>query len=68
MAITPSKIYKYLGMTIDCSSPVKVKFSMVYHIGKMLDGISEDMRGGSSTPVAHHLFDIAEYAKKTIPN
>ena len=30
----------------------------------MLDTIPEDMEGGSATPVAHHLFDIAEDSTK----
>ena len=30
----------------------------------MLDTIPEDMEGGSATPSAHHLFDIAEDATK----
>ena len=51
-------------MTIDYSSPGKVIFLMIYYIGKMLDNIPEDMKGESATPVAHHLFDIAEDATK----
>ena len=30
----------------------------------MIDTIPEDMEGGSDTPAAHHLFDIAEDATK----
>ena len=30
----------------------------------MLDNITEDMKGESDTPAAHHLFDIAEDATK----
>ena len=37
---------------------------MVECIGKMLDGIPEEMKGGSPIPAAHHLFDIAEDATK----
>ena len=59
MTITRGKVHKYLGMTIDYSSPGKVIFSMIDYIGKILDYILEDMKGGSATPAAHHLFDIA---------
>ena len=37
---------------------------MINYIGKMLENIPEDMKGESSTPAAHHLFDIAEDATK----
>ena len=33
-------------------------------MGKMIADISEDMKGESSTPDAHHLFGIAEDATK----
>ena len=64
MTITRGKVHKYLGMTIDYSSPGKVILSMINYIGKMFDNIPEDMKGGSATPDAHHLFDIAEDATK----
>ena len=59
MTITRGKVHKYLGMTIDYSSPGKVIFSMIDYIGKMIDDILEDMKGESALPAAHHLFDIA---------
>ena len=37
---------------------------MIYYIGKMVDNITEDMKGESATPAAHHLFDIEEDATK----
>ena len=37
---------------------------MIDYIGKMIDGIPDDMKGKSATPAAHHLFDIAEDATK----
>ena len=64
MTITRGKVHKYLGMTIDYSSPVKIIFSMINYIGKIIDDIPEDMKGESSTPAAHHLFYIAEDAMK----
>ena len=39
-------------------------FSMINYIGKIIDNIPEDMKGVSSTPAVHHLFDISEYATK----
>ena len=36
MTITRGKVHKYLGMTIDYSSPGKVIFSMINYIGKIL--------------------------------
>ena len=64
MTITRGKVHKYLGMTIDYSSPSKVIFSMISYIEKMLDDVPKDMKGESATPAAHHLFDIEEYATK----
>ena len=63
MTITRGKLHKYLGMTIDYSSPGKVIFSMIEYIGKILDNIPEYMNGESATPAAH-LFDIAEDTTK----
>ena len=45
MTITRGKVHKYLGMTIDYSSPGKLTLSMINYIGKMLDDIPEDMKG-----------------------
>ena len=64
MTITRGKLHKYLGMTIDYSFPVKLIFSMIDYIGKMLDNIPEDMKVASSTPQGHHLLDISEDATK----
>ena len=64
ITITRGKVHKYLGMTIDYSSPSKLILSMIYYIGKMLGDIPEDMKGESATPAAHHIFDIAEDSTK----
>ena len=45
MTITQGKIHKYLGMTIDYSSPGKLMFSVVYCIVNILDDIPEHMKG-----------------------
>ena len=58
MTTTRGKVHKYLGMTIDYSSPGKVIFLMIDYIGKMLDNIPEDMKGESATTATHHLFGI----------
>ena len=50
-------------MTIDYSSPGKVIFSMIDYIGKMLNDITENMKGESAKPSAQYLFDIAEDEK-----
>ena len=42
MTITWVKVHKYLGMTIDYSSPGKVIFLMIDYI---FDNIPEDMKG-----------------------
>ena len=43
MTITRGKVYKYLGMTIDCSFPGKLIFLIIYYIVNILENISEDM-------------------------
>ena len=55
MTIPWGKIHKYLGMNIDYSSIGKLTFSLIEYIVNMFDGIPEDMKGESSTPVLHHL-------------
>ena len=37
---------------------------MINYIRKILDDITEYIKGESATPAAHHLFDIAEDATK----
>ena len=55
--IMRGKLHKYLGMTIDYSSPGKIIFSMISYIGKMLDCIPKYMKGGSVTPDSQYLLD-----------
>ena len=45
MTFTRGKMHKYLGITIDYSLPGKVIVSMIDYIGKMLEDITEDMKG-----------------------
>ena len=51
-------------MNIDYSSPSKVILLMINYIGNMIDYIPEEMKGKSSTPASHHLFEISEDATK----
>ena len=64
ITITRGRIHKYLNMTIDYSSPVKVILSMVDCLVNMLDEIPEDMKRESATPATHHPFDITEDVTK----
>ena len=68
MIIMRGKIHKYLGMTIDYSSPDKYILSVVDYIVNMVYAVPEYMKGGSATPASHHLFDIAEDAKLSQTN
>ena len=45
ITIMRGKVNKYLRMTIDYSSPDKVISLMINYIGKILDDISEDIKG-----------------------
>ena len=45
MTITRGKVHKCLRMTIDHSLPGKAIFPMINYIGKLLDNITEDMKG-----------------------
>ena len=60
MTIMWGKVHKYLGMTIDHSSPGKVILWMIDYIGKMIDYIPSDMKGESSKPTTHQLFYIVQ--------
>ena len=64
MTITRGKIHKYLGTTIDYSSPGKIILSTVNYIDKRLNEIPEYKKGESATPATHNLFDIAGDATK----
>ena len=64
ITIKRCKVHKHLKTTIDYSWPGKIIFSIIDYIGKILDGVPEDMKGESATPSALHIFDIAEDATK----
>jgi hypothetical protein len=58
LTVTRGKKHDYLGMTIDYSTPGKVKIGMVDYIDKMLAELPEDMSGESVTPAPNHLFQV----------
>jgi Reverse transcriptase (RNA-dependent DNA polymerase)/Zinc knuckle len=58
LTVTRGKVHDYLGMTIDFSTPSKVKFTMVDYIKNMLDELPNDMDGEMATPAAAHLFEV----------
>ena len=60
ITINRGKVLEYLGMTLDYSTPGKVKIVMSDYIDKMLDGLPPDMDGTAATPAADHLFQVSE--------
>ena len=54
-------------MTIEYSSPGNLIFSIIDYIVKMIDDITEDIKGWSATPTSCHLLDIAEHTTKLSP-
>jgi hypothetical protein len=60
LTITRGKIHDYLGMTLEYSTPGKVKITMVDYIEKMLRGVPDDMDNEAATPAPNHLFEVNE--------
>ena len=59
LTVTRGKVHDYLGMTFDYTIPGKVKITMPDFVQGVLDECPEDlMKGPSSTPAAHHLFNL----------
>ena len=54
------KRHGYLGMDLDYSVPGKVKTSMIKYLHNIIQGFPEVIKGGASTPVADHLFQVRE--------
>ena len=55
------KIHDYLGMKIDYSSPVEVKFDMSEYVTEMIKEFGEDInhvKGKANTPAAEYLFKV----------
>jgi hypothetical protein len=60
LTITRGKIHEYPGMTLDFSSPGKVRVIMKDYVQGMLDEIPDDMDGIAATPAPKHIFDVNE--------
>jgi hypothetical protein len=60
LTITRGKVHDYLRMTIDYSTPGKVKITMVDYITNMLSELPSDMDGEVATTAANHLFEVNE--------
>jgi Reverse transcriptase (RNA-dependent DNA polymerase) len=56
---TRGKIHEYLGMMLNFTVPVTVKFTMTDYIKGMLEELPVDMDGKAATPAANHLFEIS---------
>jgi len=50
LTVTRGKMHEYLGMTLDYSTPGKVRISMTDYITSMLDELPDDMDGVAATP------------------
>eukprot|EP00978_Attheya_sp_CCMP212_P042400 scaffold257852_cov32-Attheya_sp.AAC.1 len=60
LTVTRGKIHEYLGMTLDFSSPGKVRVIMKDYVQGMLDEIPDDMDGIATTPAPRHIFEVNE--------
>ena len=60
---TRGKKHDYLGMTLDFSTPGKVKIDMRDYVKDMIESSSEEITGSEKTPAAEDLFALGENAK-----
>eukprot|EP00957_Ditylum_brightwellii_P120249 9175034-Ditylum_brightwellii.AAC.1 len=51
-------------MTLDFSSPKKVRILMLDYIVALLDNLPEEYDGEAATPAANHLLDVNDEAEK----
>jgi len=58
LTVTRGKVHDYLGMTLDYSTPGKVRITMSDYIANMLDDLPDDMDGVAATPAANCLFEV----------
>ena len=63
---TRGKIYDYLGMTFDFSTPGEVKVSMDDYIDKFLTGFPEEMFETAPSPAGDHLFKLRDGNERNI--
>jgi len=58
LTVTRGKVHDYLGMTLDYSTPGKVRITMSDYIANMLDDLPNDMGRVAATPAANCLFEV----------
>ena len=56
--------HEYLGMTIEYMDDRKVKFTMTDYIDRLLNEMTNDMKGVAVTPAASHLNKVNDNAEK----
>ena len=62
--VTRGKIHDFLGMTLDFTTPGKVKINMIEYVKKMVEDFPEQDDTTATTPAANHLFDVRDNATK----
>ena len=69
LVVNRGSVHDYLGMRINFSEPGKVIFSMKEYIEKLINEALEDlMKGASTSPAAHHLFNVDKNCEKLDPS
>ena len=63
LTVTHGKVHEYLGMTIDYSTPGKVKFYMHDYVENVIEAAPDDMNGFAVTPATSRLFDIDNHSE-----
>ena len=62
---TTGKVHKYLGMTIDYTTPGKVVFHMEDYIDRLIKECPQELlKGNPTSPAANHLFEINPKCEK----
>ena len=56
--------HEYLGMTIEYMDDRKVKFTMTNYIDRLLNEMTDDVKGVAVTPAASHLNEVNDNAEK----
>jgi hypothetical protein len=58
LTVHRGKLHEYVGMTLDFSTPKKIKVLMNDYIDKVLLDLPDDMSGTAPTPAANYLFTV----------
>ena len=58
LTVTRGKVHDYLGMTLDYSTPGKVKIRMEKYIQNILDELPDTFTGTANTPATSDLFTV----------